>query len=118
MKRIDRIYEFILENPSSKTIREQLEDNEGFTASTISETLDILRNNVSMELNELHRQGKIIKIVGRPVLYFPRTAVEEELGRILSDSELEFDSSEALLKILKPNIVERSPFDDLIGVND
>ncbi|EQC0605596.1 hypothetical protein D3H14_002104, partial [Listeria monocytogenes] len=25
MKRIDRIYEFILENPSTKTIREQLE---------------------------------------------------------------------------------------------
>lgn len=72
MKRIDRIYEFILENPSTKTIREQLEQNEGFTASTISETLSILRNNVSMELNELHRQGKIIKIVGRPVLYFPK----------------------------------------------
>lgn len=41
MKRIDRIYEFILENPSTKTIREQLEQNEGFTASTISETLSI-----------------------------------------------------------------------------
>lgn len=118
MKRIDRIYEFILENPSTKTIREQLEKNEGFTASTISETLSILRNNVSMELNELHRQGKIIKIVGRPVLYFPKKAVEDEIGRTLSDNELEFDSCEPLLKMLKPSIVERSPFDDLIGVND
>ncbi|CUK56591.1 transcriptional regulator (NifA/NtrC family) (fragment) [Listeria monocytogenes] len=118
MKRIDRIYEFILENPSTKTIREQLEQNEGFTASTISETLSILRNNVSMELNELHRQGKIIKIVGRPVLYFPKKAVEDEIGRTLSDNELEFDSCEPLLKMLKPSIVERSPFDDLIGVND
>ncbi|HCW3195610.1 TPA: sigma-54-dependent transcriptional regulator, partial [Listeria monocytogenes] len=118
MKRIDRIYEFILENPSTKTIREQLEKNEGFTASTISETLSILRNNVSMELNELHRQGKIIKIVGRPVLYFPKRAVEDEIGRTLSDNELEFDSCESLLKMLKPSIVERSPFDDLIGVND
>ncbi|HCJ4364000.1 TPA: PTS sugar transporter subunit IIA, partial [Listeria innocua] len=115
MKRIDRIYEFILENPSTKSIREQLENNEGFTATTISETLDILRNNVSMELNELHRQGKIIKIVGRPVLYFPKRTVEEEIGRVLSDNELEFESCEALLKILKPSIVERSPFDDLIG---
>lgn len=80
MKRIDRIYEFILENPSTKTIHEQLEQNEGFTASTISETLSILRNNVSMELNELHRQGKIIKIVGRPVLYFPKKLLKMKLG--------------------------------------
>ncbi|MBA5745332.1 hypothetical protein H3289_27460, partial [Escherichia coli] len=52
------------------------------------------------------------------MLYFPKKAVEDEIGRTLSDNELEFDSCEPLLKMLKSGIVERSHFDDLFGVND
>lgn len=44
--------------------------------------------------------------------------VEDEIGCIFFDNELEFDSCEFFLKMFKLSIVERSFFDDLIGVND
>ncbi|AQY50606.1 putative transcriptional regulator [Listeria weihenstephanensis FSL R9-0317] len=114
MKRIERIYQYMQQH-DHENIKEQLEQNTGITATEISESLGILRNNVSMELNELHRQGKIIKITGRPVLYFDRQAVEKKLERGLEQEELEFDCCEALLKKLTYTTVSKSPFDDLIG---
>lgn len=114
MKRIERIYQYIKQHDYDN-IKKQLEQNEGITATEVSDALDILRNNVSMELNELHRQGKIIKIAGRPVRYFDRQAIEEKIERLLPDDELEFENCQSLLKILHHNIVQRSPFDDLIG---
>ncbi|SKA80012.1 hypothetical protein SAMN05428976_10430 [Clostridium sp. USBA 49] len=68
MKRIDKVYNYLIEKSKDLTL-EDLKENKGFSASEISEALGILRNNVSMELNTLLRQDKIIKIKGRPVLY-------------------------------------------------
>jgi len=69
MKRIDKIYSYISEGSQEYKV-EQLTGHIGFDATEISEKLDILRNNVSMELNVLFKMDKIIKITSRPVLYF------------------------------------------------
>ena len=68
LKRLDKIYNYILEKSKDLT-KNDLERKAGFSSSEISERLNILRNNVSKELNELLRQDKIIKIKVRPVLY-------------------------------------------------
>ncbi|MBC1911246.1 sigma 54-interacting transcriptional regulator [Listeria booriae] len=114
MKRIERIYHYV-QQQNHDNLKQQLEQNQGITATEISEALSILRNNVSMELNELHRQGKIIKITGRPVRYFDRHSIEAKIENLLADDELEYDNCQALLEKFSENTVARSPFDDLIG---
>lgn len=61
MKRIDRIYNYI-ENNSKKFTKNKLLEVKGFSAQEIGEYLEILRSNVSRELNTLCRDSKIIKI--------------------------------------------------------
>jgi len=61
MKRKDIIYNQLLEMPM----------NEGMDAQTLSNLLNISRANISHELNNLCREGKIYKTSGRPVLFFP-----------------------------------------------
>jgi transcriptional regulator with AAA-type ATPase domain len=67
MKRIDKIYNYILKN-SKNFNKDKFLDQKGFSAQEIGEKLDILRNNVSKELNILSREKKIIKIKNRPVM--------------------------------------------------
>ncbi|MDQ0204133.1 sigma-54-dependent transcriptional regulator [Pectinatus haikarae] len=65
MKRIERIYAYMRQLYETGALRER-----GLTAVQIAQHLNILRSNVSRELNELYRQKKIEKSRGRPVLYF------------------------------------------------
>ncbi|OOM75340.1 hypothetical protein CLPUN_32860 [Clostridium puniceum] len=79
MKRIDKIYNYIL-NSSKKFNKDKLLEIKGFHAQEIEEALDILKSNVCRELNVLCRNKKIIKIKNRPVLYFDRECFENILG--------------------------------------
>ncbi|MGF7398322.1 sigma-54-dependent transcriptional regulator [Thermoanaerobacterium thermosaccharolyticum] len=49
----------------------------GFSAQELSEILNLDRANVSKDLNELVKERKIIKFVGRPILFFPKDMIEE-----------------------------------------
>ena len=80
MKRSEKIYEYI-SGKTEKFNRENLEEKIGFSAAEISQSLNILRNNVSMELNELLRRDKIIKIKSRPVLYVDNVCLERILNK-------------------------------------
>lgn len=117
MKRIDRIYNYI-ENNSKKFTKNKLLEVKGFSAQEIGEHLEILRSNVSRELNALCRNSKIIKIKNRPVLYFDRKSFEEILSVKLQDGLeeisdiMEFASSEEVVRN-----EEQSPFNYLIGAN-
>lgn len=117
MKRIDRIYNYI-ENNSKKFTKDKLLEVKGFSAQEIGEHLEILRSNVSRELNSLCRDSKIIKIKNRPVLYFDRKSFEEILSVKLPDDLeeisdiMEFASSEDVVRD-----EEQSPFNYLIGAN-
>ncbi|CAM3156547.1 sigma 54-interacting transcriptional regulator [Sporolactobacillus spathodeae] len=51
--------------------------DQGVTTSEISEAIGVLRPNVSKELNQLVREGKIEKINGRPTHYFVNHATKK-----------------------------------------
>ncbi len=116
MKRIEKIYEYICEQSNEYTL-EQLLGEAGVDAAAISERLGILRNNVSMELNVLFKMGRIIKIKGRPVLYFDKETLERLRGKKLGPEPLEVSSLKELLDENEDVFLEKNPFKHLIGVN-
>ncbi|MED4964341.1 sigma 54-interacting transcriptional regulator [Heyndrickxia coagulans] len=124
MKRIDRIYAYLVEQSQGKTLDEWIRI-EGFTASDIAKDLGILRNNVSAELNKLLRQKRIIKIKGRPVHYLVKQIMEDLLGTKLPEDQYEYENIlEVTGRCPDPGTGpsanhdtawETNPFDDLIG---
>ncbi|GFZ32176.1 transcriptional regulator [Clostridium zeae] len=110
MKKIDKIYCY-LEEHTKKLSKENILDDVGFTSVQIAEELNMLRNNVSRELNELLRLGKIIKIKERPVRFIHRGIVEEVLNIDSSDSIIEVRSVRELIC----SNTEKDPFKLLIG---
>ncbi len=69
MKRIDRIYEYIKIRSEEWTEAAFEQENDGVTTQDVVMQLEIKRPNASSDLNELVRQGKLIKSSGRPVRY-------------------------------------------------
>lgn len=116
MKRIDKVYNFLMEKSKVLNI-EDLKNNKGFSAGEIAETLGILRNNVSMELNTLLRQNKILKIKGRPVLYIDKQVVEEFIGYKLKEELCEIENLQELIREEKTEVTDKSPFSSLIGAD-
>lgn len=115
MKRGERIYSYIQEQ-SAALPAEALKGRVGFDAQEIAEELGILRNNVSKELNELHRQGKIVKFAGRPVRYFDREILEKELQVDLGAGPYQFEDVESIVQEQEPKVPE-NPFARLIGAD-
>lgn len=89
----------------------------GFDAQEIASELDILRNNVSKELNELHRQDLIVKFTGRPVRYFDKEILAEALGSELGQGPLQFRDVEECKRLFVTEDEEVNPFARLIGAN-
>ena len=116
MKRNERIYNYIQEN-SAKYTKEQLKGQVGFDAQEIAAELDILRNNVSKELNELHRQDKIIKFTGRPVRYFDKAALEKLLAIDLGSGPCQYRDVEQCFELNDSSHEEANPFERLIGAD-
>lgn len=112
MKRIDRIYAYIKEKSSAYTA-DMLRGRAGVDAQEIAEALDIMRNNVSMELNKLHREDRIVKILGRPVLYFDKEILENLCGESLGRGPCQYESIEECIR--DTGAVPKGPFDRLIG---
>ena len=65
MKRLERVYRYVLD----QELQEGLE--QGLTTTDVAEALGIQRSNASKDLNALVRAGKIQKTDGRPVRYLP-----------------------------------------------
>ena len=92
-----------------------LKDKMGFTAEELSDNLNILRHNVSRELNDLFRQGKLIKIKTRPVLFIDKAAIERIFHVKMPSGPMAIKS---FSELSKENIAVASdwcPFDNLIG---
>lgn len=114
MKRIDKIYDY-LEKKTRNLKSEELLAGSGVTATEIAEDLDILRNNVSKELNELHRLGKIIKIKGRPVLYIHKAVFETVFSVKLPDEPIEISNINEIITDGEIKDEDQDPFALLIG---
>jgi transcriptional regulatory protein LevR/transcriptional regulator with AAA-type ATPase domain len=115
LKRIDKIYDYLVDRTQKLTL-EDVNMSKGISALEISKELNILRNNVSMELNALLRQDKIIKIKGRPVLFLDKGTLENIIGCKLDDGPLEVDRIEDITQASKKE-EGKSPFDNLIGAH-
>lgn len=113
MKRGERIYAYIREKSESWP-GDRFRGRIGFDAQEIAEALDMLRNNVSKELNALHRQGKIVKFSGRPVLYFDKACLEAALGVTLGEGACRIDDVESVCQS-KESPEAENPFVHLIG---
>ena len=117
MKRIDKIYNYILNN-SKKFTKDKLLEIKGFNAQEIEESLDILKSNVCRELNILCREKKIIKIKNRPVRYVERECFENILCIKLPDNLEEIlDINDYINNEKTVNVEDESPFNYLIGAN-
>ena len=107
-----KIYEYIRQKSAEYTL-DTLKGRVGVDAQEIAEALDILRNNVSMELNALHRQDRIVKILGRPVLYFDKETLEALCGENLGRGPCQFAAMEECVG--HTQAASQGPFDRLIG---
>lgn len=114
MKRKEKIYNYIKEK-SFNIQEEEFIKIGGFSAQQVSEELNILRNNVSKELNELCRESKIIKIKGRPVLYFHRKSLENIFSIKLPRDLIAIEDIDNFIKNNSKQIKNDSPFRYLIG---
>lgn len=69
LNRIDHIFYYIKEATDTLTEMD-LEMGQGVTTKMVADSLQIQRSNVSKDLNQLVREGKLGKTEGRPVRYF------------------------------------------------
>lgn len=120
MKRIERIHRSVIDYTQS-VIDQILESSEelGITAEAISASLEIKRNAVSQDLNELHRNNCIIKIKTRPVLFLDAELLISQYS--LSSNDLYFSTYEdfhhALVTPQHVSISHEDPFHEMIGSN-
>jgi len=116
MKRIEKIHNYMVEH-SSEFLLADIRSGRGFSAEEIAKGLSMMRNNVSLELNNLLRADKIIKIKGRPVLFLDKEIAEKLLQYKLQPGPLVLENFEELASEEKVEESEKSPFDSLIGYN-
>ena len=116
MKRIEKIHTYMVEH-SKEFLLSDIRLGRGFSAEEISKGLSIMRNNVSLELNNLLRVDKIIKIKGRPVLFLDKEITERILNYKLQAGPVVLENFQELIAEEEIEEEEKSPFDSLIGYN-
>lgn len=118
MKRLEKVYQQLVnnwENVSEKMILEV----QGSSATELAETLGITRANASLELNNLVRQKRAIKIKRYPVRYLPKSVLEGLTDYRLRLSTYEVTTIQEVLvgdQHTTPLVV-RNPFELMIGHN-
>lgn len=89
MYRMDKVNEMIKELSSNVKKESVLSKKEvGFSAAHIAGLLGASRNNITTDLNNLYKEGKLIKITGKPTLFFDREAFEKMFNVKLQGNEL------------------------------
>lgn len=91
----------------------------GFDTNKISEISNIIRNNVSKDLNELVREKKVIKVKGHPVYFFDCKRLEYLLGNNVIIDNMEVESIKEFI-YEHSNSIQYGPkmldiFDQIIG---
>lgn len=104
MNRIEIIYDILCNRGSELESTDQINDL-AMNAEQISKLINIDRSNTSRYLNILAKEGRVIKLDGRPVRFIEKNIYEE-----LSDSS---DDS----KVNRAVIIQKDPFETLIGAN-
>ena len=87
--------------------QQTIEENECFSASSLSDACHISRNTASQYLNEFVKQMLIVKVNSRPVYFFAKETLEKKLGIELTETS--YDSFDDLLS------ASQKDFEKLIG---
>ena len=98
--RKEKIYQAVLEATAQVSPKNPEMNIESLHISSLSEKTGISPNNISMELGRLFSDGLVMRIKGRPVIYFSISVLEELLGRQLPTYE--FSSMDAFCDFLDP----------------
>uniref|UniRef100_UPI00058F5DFC sigma-54-dependent transcriptional regulator n=1 Tax=Clostridium polynesiense TaxID=1325933 RepID=UPI00058F5DFC len=65
------------------------EESRGFSAGEIAEALNMQRSNASSILNELYKQGDLLKIKGKPVIYSINSNKRYSQGEIVENANFD-----------------------------
>ena len=121
MLRIEVIKKYINDFCRNITVNDIKENPTlGISSLDIVESLNILRNNASSDLNKLHKNGLLIKIKGKPTKYFDKERFEKLFQIFLDDECPECSSLSDLVPISDTSYDEKvntDPFNKLIGSN-
>lgn len=107
MLRKDKVYLFL--KKMCKGIKKD-EASPGFSANYVAKELNLARNNVSSDLNDLVKEGKVVKIKGRPTMFLDKEwAMKHGVNNTDIDSFKMKDDKKT---------IKMDSFDDLIGSNE
>lgn len=115
MKRIDKIHTLVKEYTKNIQLSDLSDKKVGITSVDLAKQTAILRNNVSQDLNQLHRELKLIKIKGKPVRYLDAEQIAALLGGKTQSKDLLFQSAAELLEAPVQSSNQGDPFRSLIG---
>lgn len=93
----------------------------GITTNEISEAIGVLRPNVSKELNQLVREGRIKKTNGRPTYYYVERAESSRKSTIQHKPVAGFAAEHAVKQVKEkrvPAMNEADAFEHMIGSRD
>jgi len=117
MTRKEKIYNALVLLSENITIEKIKKGFKGYEAEEIAEMTNIDRSNVSRELNCLIKEGKIIKITGRPVYFMDRHIVEDLFNKNFSANTI-FSSYDDFMNVISNkdnNKDSKDPFSNMIG---
>lgn len=109
MKRIDRAFAEVDARTRRLDLRLPDAALDQLRIELLSQATDISRNNLSLELGRLYKQGKLLRVGRRPVYYLALEAMEHLCGRTFVSTE--FDSTDQLRHYLsaEPSISASAP---------
>lgn len=94
-------------------------DIESFTATGIGEKLNLSRSSISLELNKLSKDGKLIYIKSRPVIFFDKKLFNEKFSVNIKKDK--FNSLKELIELIEKKRISEANRDDnefgIIGLN-
>lgn len=122
MRNSEIVYNYINNKISLRFIANNLEKSSplGVDAQEIEKELNIVRNNASTILNDLFKNGLLIKINSRPVTFIPKSILRSLTIPESKNAKNIFLPEEfrKLLSSIKKEAKEEDPFTHLVGFNN
>lgn len=116
MNNTERIIQLITETARPEAIAAALKSgkNPGVTALEVQERLGIVRNNASTLLNQLHKDGRLVKVNGRPVSFFAASLLGQMKEKFALAPKSQYTLAE-LKKAMVEGEAGADPFRHLLG---
>lgn len=117
MKQVDMIFNLIKERAVFAKVIEDIEQNNnpGVQASEIQAKLGILRNNASSMLNNLCKEGKVVKVNSRPVTFLTYDIIHRMHEQYNLPLKQLYTLAELQENIVHGQIEKEDPFAKLLG---